>query len=507
MTDQPSKDALLELARMHLQAGRIDKAIHEYQKIAALDPNDLRVQLRIAELFVKQKQLSQAVKIYQDVADKYVEGGFYLKAVTVYKAILRLNPALREVNMALAELYEKMGLDQDAIHQYQILLRFYEQKGMADQAMELRQRVVALDPDNVTNRVRLAESYQLQGQEEASLREYEQVADRMKDTGTDEQLIDLYEKILAKRPTHGELLKRLCRLLERKADYRHVLHWMTVCAAVVAEDADLLRMQADFLGRLNQIESARTKWRELAELLISREDDDEALKAYEEMLLLAPDEGHEVEEAVERIRVGAFAELTARVQARMDSRQREEEAQRVMEAAEEEAADHIRQQEDKARERASRQGRGMKPLSPEEQEGARQTAEASVHLGDAYLQMGLRDEALVEYQKALDWQRRLLASGAGTPVMVSEVKRLERLIQGDEETTAGGAVTENNVSDDTTDPSARVQRSAPVVPVVAAKPAASQPTAKPEQAPAAKPPSGNEPPPKPSSNKKRISYV
>ncbi|MBI2343928.1 MAG: tetratricopeptide repeat protein [Deltaproteobacteria bacterium] len=430
MGDLLNKEAVLEQARLLLDAGRIDKAIHEYQKLAAADPNDLRLLLRIAELHVKVKQIAQAVKLYREVAERYIDEGFYLKAVTVYKTVLRINPSLREANMALAELYEKMGLDQDAIHQYQILLRYYEQKGFTDKVLELRRRIVGLDPDQVSHRVRLAETYQLQGDDAATLREYEVLAEQLKDRGTHEQLIDLYERILSRRPAHLDILKRLCRLLHVKGEYRRILPWLSGSDSLAAEDPDLMQLHADVLARLNQMESARGKWRELAELWVSRGEEGEAMRAYEELLALAPEEASEIEEAVERLHPGTFADLRLRVDARVTAQAKAVEEEAKLEAARAEAAGRIAEQEEKARARASRRAPADSTpvLQGEEVEGARHRAEASVQLGDAYLQMGMREEGSEEYRKAIDWYRRLLTSGAGSQRVIDELRRLEQLL-------------------------------------------------------------------------------
>jgi tetratricopeptide (TPR) repeat protein len=438
MGDKLDKKAVLEAARQYLEAGRIDKAIHEFQRVAAANPEDLRLQLRIAELHVKMKEVAQATTIYGEVARKYVDEGFYLKAVTVYKTMIKINPALREVNLALGELYEKMGLEQDAIHQYQILLRYYEQHKESDKALDLRRRIVALDPEGVTNRVRLAEAYQLHGKEDASLHEYEVLAEQLKDVGPPERLMDLYEKILAKKPTHVDFLKRLTRLLVAGNDGRTALQWMTTCESIVKEDPELLRQQAELLALQNQLESSRTTWEALAELWVSRGEEDEALLAYQEIFVSSPEEVEGLREDVERVRPGAFAHLQTRGEAIRIERESQAEAEASREEAQTKAQTKIQAEEEKARERASRKAPKaeapratdpeFKPLVGEEIEGARHRAEASVQLGDAYKQMGLEVEAKTEYAKALTWYRRLLAAQAGDQPMADEIKRLEGLV-------------------------------------------------------------------------------
>lgn len=429
-----SKDDLLELARQHIEAGRFDKALTEYQKLARQDPDDLRLLLRIAELHVKLKQVQQAIALYREVAVRYTDEGFYLKAVAVHKSMLRLNPSLREANLALAELYEKMGLAQDAVHQYQILLRYHDQKGQTDKALELRRRIVALDPANITNRVRLAEAFQLQGDEEASLREYEVLAEQLQERGSETQLIELYEKILNRRPDHLEILKRLCCIYEAKQDWRKVLHWLTAGAIVVAKEPGLLRLLASVLARLNQMESARTKWRELARLQVGLGNESEAHAAYEELLMLAPEEDAELRDEIESLGTGTHAQLFARAQARRDEQvQRDAEAE-TLAMAKEEALSRIREDEAKQPKAAhipAGGGPGGAPaapaITPLEQEAARQSAAGCVSLGDAYLQMGMQTEARQEYGKAVHWYRQLVAAGVGDAAMVAELKRLEAL--------------------------------------------------------------------------------
>ncbi|MDP2599212.1 MAG: tetratricopeptide repeat protein, partial [Deltaproteobacteria bacterium] len=134
-----NKDKILDAAKDFIAQGKFDKAIREYEKLLAADPKDMRVKLRIAELFAKRRQVPEAIKAYREVAAHYAHEGFYLKAVTVYKNIIRLNPSLMDINLALAELYEKMGLNQDAVHQYEILASTYEQKNQFQDVLKMRE--------------------------------------------------------------------------------------------------------------------------------------------------------------------------------------------------------------------------------------------------------------------------------------------------------------------------------------------------------------------------------
>ncbi|MBI2346485.1 MAG: tetratricopeptide repeat protein [Deltaproteobacteria bacterium] len=432
MTETINKEQLLQQAKRSLDEGRIDRAIQEYQRIVAADPRDYRVRLRIAELYVRLKQIPKAVHVYQDVAAAYADEGFYLKAVTVYKNILRLNPSLREVNAKLADLYEKMGLAQDAINQYQILVSVSEQKGDHKGVLDVRRRIVALDPANITNRIRLAESYQVEGQDHASLQEYEALAEQLKESGEATQLIDLYEKVLARRPDHHEFLQRVCRLYYRQGEYKKALRRIEASAAVAATDPELLTMQAEMYWRQNQLESAKGKWQEVAELYRRRGEPDQALAACENILIAAPEAAETIAEMVEAIRPGALEAITQRAaQRRAQQVKAEAEAEQVEYARKRAAAQIAKVPETPAKQptlsQAPRATAG--PLRQQSSEASTEAllrkGRASEELAKMYEQMGLADEAEAEWAKVLESYRRVLVAGAGGPELVERVHRLE----------------------------------------------------------------------------------
>ncbi|HPM41306.1 MAG TPA: tetratricopeptide repeat protein, partial [bacterium] len=189
-----NKDKILEAARAFIEEGKFDKAIREYEKILLADPSDMRVKLRVAELYTKRRQINDAIRIYREVADAYAAEGFYLKAVTVHKNILRLNPSLSDTNEQLALLYEKMGLMNDAVRQYDILASSLDLKGQKDRVIEIRNKIVRLVPKDGSARVKLAEIYQREGRMEEAIDQYEEYAKQVEESGGEKgKLADLFE--------------------------------------------------------------------------------------------------------------------------------------------------------------------------------------------------------------------------------------------------------------------------------------------------------------------------
>ena len=80
---------------------------------------------------------------YGKVAQFYSEQGFFLKAVAVYKQILKLDPNQMEVNVKLAELYAREGLSKEAISEFR---RAAEHLRIADRVVAQEEVIAREEP-------------------------------------------------------------------------------------------------------------------------------------------------------------------------------------------------------------------------------------------------------------------------------------------------------------------------------------------------------------------------
>ena len=99
------KTSFKEVAQRALSQGNWNKALENFQKHCSQVPEDLRSQLKVAELLSRLGRKQEAVQVYQQVAEAYAQDGFLLQAISVNKMILRIDPSSKDVNDRLANLY------------------------------------------------------------------------------------------------------------------------------------------------------------------------------------------------------------------------------------------------------------------------------------------------------------------------------------------------------------------------------------------------------------------
>lgn len=421
-----NKDKILDAARDFVAQGKFDRAIREYEKLLQADPKDMRVKLRLAELFAKSRQIPQAIQAYREVAENYTQEGFYLKAVTVLKSILRLNPSLMEVNQSLAALYEKMGLARDAAGQYEILASAFEQSAKFAESLAMREKLVSLFPQKADYRIRLAEAYQREEKKEEAIEQFEILARQYEKEKKDpERLIELYERILPHRPENKEMFAALIDLYYQKKDYREALKWLEQKKGLMEGDIHLLALAAEMYGRLNQSESARGKYQQLAALYVEQGVVEKALQCYEEILTLLPEEAATVKEDVERLQAGSFEVLAKRAGEKRKAAAQEAAAPKP--TAEKPAPEKAAPEKTKAKPAAPPKAAPPKaapPVAPNV-ETLLKAARSSFSLFNAYQAAGLKEEAAAEAAHAQEALTKILSAQPNHPEAKKLLQELE----------------------------------------------------------------------------------
>src|SRR5688572_10835547 len=244
-----NKNKVMEAAQKFAEKGQTDKAIKEYLKIVQEDPKDVRVWLKVGDLYAKKGSKQEATETYLKVAQFYGDQGFYLKAVAVYKQILKLEPRLVDVNIKLAEVYRQLGLLSDAMQQYELVAAFYHREGKTREALATIKELCELDPENVATRIKLAELYSKEQMVKEAITEFARAAERLRMQNRPDDFIKVAERLVWHQPDNHAMNRELAGLYLQRNDPRHALQKLQACFKANSRDTETLGLLAQaFLG-------------------------------------------------------------------------------------------------------------------------------------------------------------------------------------------------------------------------------------------------------------------
>jgi tetratricopeptide (TPR) repeat protein len=191
-----NKDKLLEAAQKFLAKGQLSKAVGEYQKLVEAFPKDYRIRQRLAELLSRDKRNDEAQPHYEAVAKNFLETGFYLKAIAIYKQMQKIEPGRVDLCLRLAELNEKQGLIGNALNEYRTLVAFYDKNHMARESVGVLQKMIAMEPENLGVRGKLIETLAAVDEDNAAFEQFRTLVRLLADKGEHGKVVKLYEKFL-----------------------------------------------------------------------------------------------------------------------------------------------------------------------------------------------------------------------------------------------------------------------------------------------------------------------
>ncbi|MEP6887619.1 MAG: tetratricopeptide repeat protein [Nitrospirales bacterium] len=154
---EADKGKVLQTANQLAAKGQFDKAITEWKKLLTESPNDGSVHNNIGDLHIKRNAITEAIEAYLLAGGAFHASGSALKAIAVYKKILKLDPSRYNVYQQLGDLNAERGLVNNAVSDYLTLSKLYLKDGRTREALAIYRKIVDLDPTNLNARQRLAE--------------------------------------------------------------------------------------------------------------------------------------------------------------------------------------------------------------------------------------------------------------------------------------------------------------------------------------------------------------
>jgi tetratricopeptide (TPR) repeat protein len=136
------------IAEFYSRDGFFLKAIAIYKKINKIDPARLDVYDRLADLYHKQGLTQDARSQYQVLADHYLKTGKTEEAVSAYKKMAAVEPNDLRIQVKLADLYRSSNQVDQAVMQYGLIGSMLLRRGAHDEAAAVFQKALELSPND-----------------------------------------------------------------------------------------------------------------------------------------------------------------------------------------------------------------------------------------------------------------------------------------------------------------------------------------------------------------------
>ena len=178
-----NKAKVVEAAQKYVQKGKIPAAIQEYQKVLAKEPRNLDIMTIVAGLHESIGNKEEALRCLYKLGQVNLQAGFTRNAIAFYRRITRMDPGAIDAILQLGELYTLQGQLADAKAQYQRASDFFSQHNQADKCVEVMEKILLLDPENVASKQRLAQMYQEVNRKDDAAGMYLSAAQGLADVG------------------------------------------------------------------------------------------------------------------------------------------------------------------------------------------------------------------------------------------------------------------------------------------------------------------------------------
>ncbi len=222
------REQVVQTAEKFVSRGKIEPAIREYRKLLVENPNDINTLNRVGDLYARIQRIDEAVDFFNQIGEQYSSQGFFVKAIAIYKKVIKLDPTRLDIYERLADLYHKQNLVTEARTQYQVLADYYTKHENAPSAISIYNKMADLEPDNPSYHVKLAEIYHQQKLFEKAINEYRIIAELMIKHGRTQDAAQVYERALGIDSQNLRFIADAVDALRDAGDEAAAAHFLSV---------------------------------------------------------------------------------------------------------------------------------------------------------------------------------------------------------------------------------------------------------------------------------------
>jgi pilus assembly protein FimV len=187
-------DYFERLAQLFVSDGFLTKAIAVYKRIAKLAPEEIRPLEKLADLYVQQGVMSEARPLFLQLAELHLKNNKQPEAVALLKKLLLAEPDNLRIQVRLADLYAAMGQPGEALEGYVGAAQRALARGDQAECEKLADKALHINAKNLDALIVKARSFSSVGNLAQATQILEHVPDLEKGGEPAELLLDLYLK-------------------------------------------------------------------------------------------------------------------------------------------------------------------------------------------------------------------------------------------------------------------------------------------------------------------------
>src|SRR5437588_2338550 len=159
----------------YISYGLLSRATEECLRVIDMAPQYLDVHQVLCEIYVRQGKIEQAITKYAILVDTYIVNGRTEDAIATYRRILQLEPNNLTYRTRLISLLSSQGNKEDLLRERTLAAESYLRLGYIDRAVTELEQALQDNPASVPTRLNYALALQKLGRSQQAVAEYQRV--------------------------------------------------------------------------------------------------------------------------------------------------------------------------------------------------------------------------------------------------------------------------------------------------------------------------------------------
>ncbi len=200
-----TEESLHKSMKQHLDNAEWEKAASQCLKIIdKFQPDNPSLRIKLAEIYLKAAFKKKSLEQYQYAGDQHVSMGDNLKAISVYRTMLNIDPRLPLIRVNLAKLFMKTGEEDDAWKQGLEAIKYLDSRGLSQQSVSILNIMAAFNFNDCDKVIKLGEMLLSRNQPQKAIDQFLNAAELYLQNMEAIKASQAYERVLKADPNNLE---------------------------------------------------------------------------------------------------------------------------------------------------------------------------------------------------------------------------------------------------------------------------------------------------------------